>query len=90
MKTFKSNFQWLSQVLIPGIYWTETSNSTDNENMIYYENRLLGEPRIRMLKVTNDSCTVMKSFQREIKECFANYEEKLEDKTMVGDGSVDA
>uniref|UniRef100_A0A8R1ICV9 PKD_channel domain-containing protein n=1 Tax=Caenorhabditis japonica TaxID=281687 RepID=A0A8R1ICV9_CAEJA len=44
-------WDWFSQVLIPGIYWTENSNSTDNENMIYYENRLLGEPRIRMLKV---------------------------------------
>ncbi|CAL2039239.1 unnamed protein product [Caenorhabditis brenneri] len=83
-------WDWFSQVLVPGIYWTENSNSTDNENMIYYENRLLGEPRIRMLKVTNDTCTVMKSFQREIKECFANYEEKYEDKTMVADGSVDA
>ncbi|KAF1756231.1 hypothetical protein GCK72_012684 [Caenorhabditis remanei] len=83
-------WDWFSQVLIPGIYWTENSNSTDNENMIYYENRLLGEPRIRMLRVTNDSCTVMKSFQREIKECFANYEEKYEDKTNVADGSVDA
>ncbi|CAP32481.1 Protein CBR-PKD-2 [Caenorhabditis briggsae] len=83
-------WDWFSQVLVPGIYWTETSNSTDNENMIYYENRILGEPRIRMLKVTNDSCTVMKSFQREIKECFANYEEKFEDREMVADGSVDA
>ncbi|CAI2352289.1 unnamed protein product [Caenorhabditis sp. 36 PRJEB53466] len=83
-------WDWFSQVLIPGIYWTENSNSTDNENMIYYENRLLGEPRIRMLKVTNDSCTVMKSFQREIKECFANYKKKYEDKTIVSDGSVDA
>lgn len=58
--------------------------------MIYYENRLLGEPRIRMIKVKNDSCDVMKSFQREIKECFANYNKKYEDKSIVADGSVDA
>ncbi|CAB3409583.1 unnamed protein product [Caenorhabditis bovis] len=81
--TMDDIWTWLSQILITGIYWSETDNSTDTD-MIYYENKLLGEPRIRMLKVRNDSCTVMKSFQREIKECFANYKEDLEDRQPFG------
>ncbi|CAJ0937752.1 unnamed protein product, partial [Mesorhabditis belari] len=53
-------------------------NSTQM-GMVYYENKLLGRPRIRMLKVTNNSCTVVDPFVREIKECFAPYTESKED-----------
>ncbi|CAI5448311.1 unnamed protein product [Caenorhabditis angaria] len=83
-------WDWIEQILIPGIYWNENNNITDSENMIYYENRILGQPRIRMLKVVNDSCTVMTSFQREIKECYANYQEKYEDQEAITSGDGDA
>ena len=73
----------------------EVNTNTSEEAMIFYENRLLGAPRMRMLKVscvcslresslsfqvTNTSCTVVESFAREIKECYAMYEKSKEDK----------
>ncbi|CAJ0558759.1 unnamed protein product, partial [Mesorhabditis spiculigera] len=59
-----------------------SQNDTENA-MVYYENKLLGMPRIRMLKVTNDSCTVVDPFSREIKECFASYTEDREDRSDI-------
>ncbi|CAD6196168.1 unnamed protein product [Caenorhabditis auriculariae] len=91
-------FDYLNEVLITGLYSTESNaqnrNQTDprvNETaMVYFENKLLGQPRIRMLKVTNKSCSVVASFSREIKECFASYEERFEDKTSFGPANSDA
>ena len=45
-----------------------------------YENRMLGLPRMRMLKVTNDSCPIHKDFKNAIKVCYAGYEEQYEEK----------
>ena len=41
-----------------------------------------------MLKVTNESCSVVDAFSREIKECYANYNENAEDRTTFGDGEA--
>ncbi|GMS91771.1 hypothetical protein PENTCL1PPCAC_13946, partial [Pristionchus entomophagus] len=49
--------------------------------MVYYENRLLGRPRIRMLKVSNDSCAIVPSFARKFTACYASYEKAKEDRT---------
>ena len=46
---------------------------------IMYENRILGLPRIRMLKVTNTSCDVEPSFQGAIRKCYASYAQDHED-----------
>uniref|UniRef100_A0A914CCJ3 Polycystin domain-containing protein n=1 Tax=Acrobeloides nanus TaxID=290746 RepID=A0A914CCJ3_9BILA len=53
-------------------------------NMIFYENKLLGYPRMRMLKVNNKSCEVVNSFRREITQCFGKYSEANEDQTPIG------
>ncbi len=67
-----------------GLYWDKWYNgknvSTDELNMIFYENKMLGVPRIRQLKVRNDSCTVHDDFKNEIKTCFDTYAETIEDK----------
>ncbi len=68
--------------------------------MIFYENKLLGYPRMRMLKVpfsyinllkqkikvNNKSCEVVNSFRREITQCFGKYSEANEDQTPIGSG----
>ena len=46
---------------------------------VMYENRILGLPRIRMLKVGNKSCEVPLDFQQAIRVCFAPYKEQFED-----------
>ncbi|TRY80381.1 hypothetical protein TCAL_04863 [Tigriopus californicus] len=46
---------------------------------IMYENRVLGLPRLRQLKVTNDSCNIQEDFQKAIKVCYAPYSSSSED-----------
>ena len=53
---------------------------------ILYENRLLGLPRLRQLRVHNESCTVHSDFQNAIKQCFAAYDSSIEDKDPFGNG----
>ena len=73
--------------LMDGLYWeTWYNNRTvaeDDLGYIFYENKLLGVPRIRQLKVRNDSCTVHDDFKDDIKTCFDAYAESIEDKTQI-------
>jgi Polycystin cation channel. len=68
-----------------GLYWEEyyngqTIQNSDEKGYIYFENKLLGRPRLRQVRVRNDSCTVPDDFKKEIKECYAPYSESVEDK----------
>lgn len=72
-----------------GLYWEKYYNGDnitdeDAKGYIFYENKLLGVPRIRQLKVKNDSCVVHRDFSDDIKECFSNYDPNLEDKETFG------
>jgi polycystin 2 len=53
-----------------------------DRNMMY-ENRMLGVPRMRMIKVTNSSCLehMNPDFKTAIRKCFAPYDAEHEDKT---------
>lgn len=48
--------------MLDGLYWEKYYNgenvSDSDLGYIYYENKLLGVPRLRQLRVKNDSCTV--------------------------------
>lgn len=71
-----------------GLYWDtyyngDPINETDS-GYIFYENKLLGVPRIRQLKVKNDSCEVHRDFKDDIKECYSNYDPNVEDKGIFG------
>ncbi|CAG5115064.1 unnamed protein product [Candidula unifasciata] len=70
--------------LLSGLYWENYYNNDSlppNEmGYIYYENRLLGVPRIRQLKVRNDSCQIHDDFASYITECFDSYSESFEDR----------
>ncbi|XP_046885450.1 polycystic kidney disease 2-like 1 protein [Hypomesus transpacificus] len=69
--------------LLDGLYWTKWYNNQSlenrNQSFIYYENLLLGVPRMRQIKVKNNSCKVHSDFQNEITGCFDVYNEKKED-----------
>ena len=68
--------------LLDGLYWEKTNtnpNVTKEETYIYNENKLLGVPRLRQLKVRKDSCTVHEDFKSEISECYDVYSEKEEE-----------
>ncbi|XP_053358417.1 polycystic kidney disease 2-like 1 protein [Clarias gariepinus] len=74
--------------LIDGLYWTTWYNDqpldTGLHSFIYYENMLLGVPRIRQIKVKNNSCKVPTDFSTEIADCFDVYNTQKEDASAFG------
>ncbi|XP_065152797.1 polycystin-2-like protein 1 [Paramisgurnus dabryanus] len=74
--------------LLDSLYWNKYYNDMDlineNQSLIYYENMLLGVPRIRQIKVKKNSCKVHEDFRNEISDCFDMYNEKKEDDSAFG------
>ncbi|CAF0799310.1 unnamed protein product [Didymodactylos carnosus] len=74
--------------IVEGLYnekWYNDDNITAAQyGYVLYENKILGRPRLRQLRVTNHSCTVHKKFQALIPECFAPYGSNKEDKSLYG------
>ncbi|XP_061084725.1 polycystin-2-like protein 1 [Conger conger] len=77
--------------LLDGLYWTKwyndellQSSTLNGQSFIYHENLLLGVPRIRQLKVTNNSCKVHKDFRQNITGCFDVYSSQKEDTSDFG------
>ncbi|XP_028982895.2 polycystic kidney disease 2-like 1 protein [Betta splendens] len=74
--------------LLDGLYWSTWYNNQSmnhgDQSFIYYENMLLGVPRIRQLKVKNNSCKIPNDFQEEIIGCYDVYSEKKEDDLSFG------
>ena len=87
-KKFLFLIQFAETPLMDGLYWDKwynDENVTDEaRGYIFYENKLLGVPRIRQLKVTNSSCVVHSDFRDDIKQCYAPYSESVEDKQAFG------
>ncbi|KAG7279838.1 hypothetical protein CRUP_013748, partial [Coryphaenoides rupestris] len=75
--------------LLDGLYWTKWYNNqplaSGERSFIYYENMLLGVPRMRQIKIKNNSCKVHSDFQDEITGCFDVYNEVKEDDVNFGD-----
>ena len=80
----------MNNVLIPGLFgnweeWYNGRNMTGEDfGYVYYENKILGVPRIRQLRVRNDSCVIPSDFQDQIKLCYGPYSEGNEDKSKFG------
>ncbi|XP_049456856.1 polycystic kidney disease 2-like 1 protein [Epinephelus fuscoguttatus] len=74
--------------LLDGLYWTKWYNNqsldSGNQSFIYYENMLLGVPRMRQIKIVNNSCKVHNDFQEEIIGCYDVYNDKKEDDLSFG------
>uniref|UniRef100_A0A8C5PXA5 Polycystin 2 like 1, transient receptor potential cation channel n=1 Tax=Leptobrachium leishanense TaxID=445787 RepID=A0A8C5PXA5_9ANUR len=74
--------------LLDGLYWTKWYNNASLDNapnsFIYYENLLLGVPRVRQLKVKNNSCVVYKDFREDITGCYDVYTKEKEDTFPFG------
>ena len=80
---------------VNGIHWDKWYNGMTNdiagdENYIFYENKLLGVPRIRQLRIKEDVCSVHKDFQKDIKHCYAEYSTANQDTDAFGDPTNDA
>ncbi|TMS38033.1 hypothetical protein L596_004847 [Steinernema carpocapsae] len=92
VQTIDEVWEYMENQLMIALYWNETTMLTNysDRSMIFYENRLLGYPRIRTIRVSNSSCEVVSSFKREIKECFGHYEEAKEEQLTDSDNNETA
>uniref|UniRef100_A0A8C8SVD9 Polycystin 2 like 1, transient receptor potential cation channel n=1 Tax=Pelusios castaneus TaxID=367368 RepID=A0A8C8SVD9_9SAUR len=74
--------------LLDSLYWTKWYNNEtlahNTQSYIYYENLLLGVPRLRQLKVKNNSCVVHENFKEDISGCYDVYSEEKEERVPFG------
>ncbi|XP_074619746.1 polycystin-2-like protein 1 [Acropora palmata] len=86
--TMKEFWMYMNGPLSGGLYWEQYYNnkSVEEEDLgfIYFENKILGRPRIRQLRVKNDSCVVHDDFKSVIKDCYAPYSPGAEDTSPFG------
>ncbi|CAF4480352.1 unnamed protein product [Rotaria socialis] len=62
--------------------WYNGENLTNDQyGYVLFENKILGLPRIRQLRVTNHSCTVHEIFQQSIRECYGPYSSSRENRS---------
>ncbi|XP_054424386.1 polycystin-2-like protein 2 [Pteronotus mesoamericanus] len=80
--TITDFWKFMEGPLLEGLYWDLQYN--DKSSHIYYENILLGVPRVRQLKVRNNTCKVYSSFQPLMSECYAKYTSENEDISDFG------
>ncbi|XP_023215314.1 polycystin-2-like [Centruroides sculpturatus] len=69
------------------LYWETWYNDDPTvmqDRNILYENYLLGSPRLRQLRVRNDSCAVHPDFTSSISECYDVYDPSIEDTRPFG------
>lgn len=80
-------WSFVEDVMLNALYWENWYNNrsmaSDDRNILY-ENRLLGSPRIRQLRVRNDSCNVHPDFKKAITQCYDNYSPHFEDDSPFG------
>ena len=63
-----------AEVLCPdGVVAKQPCRVPPSDRNIMYENRMLGLPRMRQLKVRNNSCPIHPDFANAIKVCYAPY-----------------
>ncbi|KAM4810021.1 polycystin-2 [Rhinophrynus dorsalis] len=87
LRTMDHFWKFTEGPLINGLYWDMWYNNrtiSENQSFIYYENLLLGVPRIRQLKVKNGSCTVPEDLKDEIKDCYDFYSVRYEETEPFG------
>ncbi|XP_077767922.1 polycystin-2-like protein 2 isoform X5 [Canis aureus] len=82
-------WKFMEGPLLEGLYWdswytNKTLYDLKNSSRIYYENILLGVPRVRQLKVRNNTCKIYSSFQSLMNECYDKYTSKSEDMDEFG------
>ncbi|XP_057314432.1 polycystin-2-like isoform X2 [Hydractinia symbiolongicarpus] len=86
--TMQGFWEYAEGGLVNGLYWEKYYNDepvkSNERGYIYFENKILGRPRLRQVRVRNDSCVVHSDFKKEIKECYAPYSPSVEDKRSFG------
>ncbi|KAJ3665483.1 hypothetical protein Zmor_000976 [Zophobas morio] len=86
-------WHYAESLMLDSFYWEHYYNRYDpvapapeDDKKILFENKLLGVPRIRQVKVKNDSCIVHEYFRRLFLTCYDLYREADEDQETFGPG----
>ncbi|CAG9853679.1 unnamed protein product [Phyllotreta striolata] len=96
IKTAADVWFYLENSLINTLFWSNPYDLDpkptieENEMNILYENKILGVPRLRQVKVRNDSCTIHSYFRRLFTVCYNAYSKKAEDTQPFGPGTKTA
>ncbi|CAH1970952.1 unnamed protein product [Acanthoscelides obtectus] len=87
-------WMYLEKHFVPSLFWEYTydkeSMKDENAMNIMYDNRVLGVPRIRQVKVRNDTCVVHTYFRDRFKGCYGRYNSLNADKDDFGPGGATA
>lgn len=87
LSTMEDFWKFTEGPFLTGMYWEAWYNNKslpENQSFIYYENLLLGVPRLRQVKVRNESCSVHKDLRDEVQDCYNMYTPTNEDTTSFG------
>ncbi|XP_029356804.1 polycystin-2 isoform X2 [Echeneis naucrates] len=87
LSTMNDFWKFTEGPFLNGMYWEVWYNNRslpENQSLIYYENLLLGVPRLRQLKVHNESCSIYEDLEDEVQDCFNMYTPSNEDTTSFG------
>ncbi|XP_044047625.1 polycystin-2 isoform X2 [Siniperca chuatsi] len=87
LSTMEDFWKFTEGPFLNGMYWEvwyNNKNLPENQSLIYYENLLLGVPRLRQVKVRNESCSVHEDLRDEVQDCYNMYTPTNEDTTSFG------
>lgn len=80
-----ASFQVMSEPVLNGLFdqkWYNGEDLTESQyGYVLFENKILGLPRLRQLRVTNHSCKVHEKFQTIIPDCYGVYSGGRENRT---------
>ncbi|XP_036937006.1 polycystin-2 isoform X2 [Acanthopagrus latus] len=87
LSTMEDFWRFTEGPFLNGMYWEVWYNNKslpENQSLIYYENILLGVPRLRQVKVRNESCSVHEDLRDEVQDCYNIYTPANEDTAPFG------
>uniref|UniRef100_A0A8C2WFL6 Polycystin-2 n=1 Tax=Cyclopterus lumpus TaxID=8103 RepID=A0A8C2WFL6_CYCLU len=87
LSTMEDFWKFTEGPFLNGMYWEVWYNNKslpENQSLIYYENLLLGVPRLRQVKVRNESCSVHEDLRDEVLDCYNMYTQTNEETTSFG------
>ncbi|KAM6940301.1 polycystin-2 isoform 1-T1 [Xenentodon cancila] len=87
LSTMEDFWKFTQGPFLSGMYWEVWYNNKslpENQSFIYYENLLLGVPRLRQVKVRNESCSIHKDLRDEVQDCYNIYTPSNEDTSSFG------
>uniref|UniRef100_A0A7N8YEG1 Polycystin-2 n=1 Tax=Mastacembelus armatus TaxID=205130 RepID=A0A7N8YEG1_9TELE len=87
LSTMEDFWKFTEGPFLNGMYWEvwyNNQNLPENQSLIYYENLLLGVPRLRQVKVHNQSCSIHEDLRDEVQDCYSMYTPGNEDTASFG------